>query len=117
MITMKTFVATILAVLLLTFFAASNKTVIPVTIASYSTNVPLSLALIFPIGIALLLFTLFHLRIMRKAALVIRDLEDNVEEMQKQLITMTKRAHELEIENRKLKIRFGEPEDEDDGSL
>ena len=114
---MKIFIATVLAVLFLTFFAASNKTIIPVTFASYSAEVPLSLALIFPVGIALLLFTLFHLRIVTKVELVIRDLEDNVEEMQKQLITMTKRAHELEIENRKLKIRFGEAEDEDDSSL
>lgn len=114
---MKTFIATVLAVLLLTFFAASNKMTIPVSVASYSANIPLSLALIFPAGLAVLFFALFHVRKMNMAALVIRDLEDNVEEMQKQLITATKRTHELEIENRKLKIRLGEPEEEDDGSL
>ena len=114
---MKSFVGVVLVVLLLTFFAAFNTMTIPIQIASFSALVPLSLALIFPVGIALLLFALFHLRVISKTELVIRNLEDTVEETQKQIVAMTKRAHVLEIENRKLKIRFGEPEDMDDRSL
>lgn len=111
---MKSFVVAILLVLLLTFFAASNKTIVPVRISTFSTEVPLSLAIVFPVGIALLLFALFHLGGMRKALLIISDLENTVEDAQKQIVAITKRAHELEIENRKMKIRFGETDEEED---
>jgi|GEM_PF-2179072 len=114
---MKSFVGVVVLVLGLTLFAASNTMTIPFRAGSFSAEVPLSLALIFPVGVALLSFALFHLRKMNKVDLVIRNLEDALEEAQKQLVAMTKRVHELEIENKKMKIRVGEPEDIDDNSL
>jgi citrate lyase beta subunit len=54
---------------------------------------------------------------MSKAAVVIRDLEDSVERAQKKVLEVTKRTHELEIENRKFKIRLGDQLDTDERSL
>ncbi len=114
---MKTFVSMVIVVLVFTLFAMENTAMVPMTIVTYLVEVPLALAIIMPVGIALLILSFFHFGTMRKADLVIRDLEDNVENAQKQLLEMTKRAHALEIENRKQKIRLGEDVDGDDLSL
>jgi fumarate reductase subunit C len=114
---MKAFVSMVIVVLILTLFAVENTTPVSMKFASFSVAVPLSLAIIMPLGIALLLFALFYFSTTRKADLVIRNLEDSVEDAQKQALEATKRTHELEIENRKQKIRLGEETDADDRSL
>ena len=114
---MKTFVSMVIVVLIFTLFAIENTAIVPMKLMTFVVEVPLVLALIMPLGIALLLFSLFHFGTMRKADMIIRDLEDNVENAQKQLLAATKRTHELEIENRKLKIRLGDETDTDDRSL
>jgi uncharacterized integral membrane protein len=114
---MKNFVVAVVLVLIFTLFAVANTTIVPIKFAVFSFKVPLSLALIVPVGITLLIFSLFHLRKIGKAEAVIRDLEENVEGSQKQVVEITKRTHELEIENRKLRIRLGEESDTDDTSL
>ncbi len=114
---MKNFVIMVIVVLLFTLFAVANKSMVSIKIATLSIQTPLSLAIIVPIGITLLLFALFYFRIIGKMELIIRDLEGNVEDTQKQVLEITKRKHELEIENRKLKVRLGEPADFDDTSL
>lgn len=107
----------VIVVLIFTLFAIENTAMVPMKLMTFVVEVPLVLALIMPLGIALLLFSLFHFGTMRKAELVIHDLEDNVENSQKQLLEVTKRTHVLEIENRKLKIRLGEDTEGDDLSL
>lgn len=114
---MKAFVSMVIVVLVLTLFAVENTTPVSMKLATFSVAVPLSLAIIMPLGIALLLFALFHFGTMHKADLMIRDLEDSVDSAQKQALEATKRTHELEIENRKQKIRLGEETDLDDRSL
>lgn len=114
---MKAFVSMVIVVLVLTLFAVENTTPVSMKFASFSVDVPLSLAIIMPLGIALLLFALFYFGTTRKADLVIRNLEDSVEDAQKQALEATKRTHELEIENRKQKIRLGEETDANDRSL
>ncbi|MEP7162150.1 MAG: hypothetical protein ABI747_00075 [Candidatus Moraniibacteriota bacterium] len=114
---MKSFIGAVIAVLFFTLFAVANKTLVLVKFATLSMSTPLSLAIIVPVGMTLLIFALFYFRTTRKAELVIRDLEENVESAQKQVLEVTKRAHELEIENRKLKIRLGEETEKDDTSL
>lgn len=114
---MKNFVVAVVLVLIFTLFAVANTTAVPIEFVTLSFKVPLSLALIVPIGITLLIFSLFHLRKMGKTELIIRDLEENVESSQKQVVEITKRTHELELENRKFKIRLGEETEKDDTSL
>lgn len=114
---MKTFVSMVVVVLVFTLFAIENTATVPMKLMTFVVEVPLALALIMPVGMALLIFALFHFGTMRKAELVIHDLEDNVESAQKQAVEATKRTHALEIENRKLKIRLGEDTDGDDLSL
>jgi uncharacterized integral membrane protein len=106
---MKMFIFMITLILFFAFFTVQNTMVVPVKIADISINTPIS--------VAMLLFACFHLGLMSKASLVIRDLEDNVEKDQNQILEITKQAHALEIENRKLKIRLGEESDVDERSL
>lgn len=114
---MKIFVSMVIVVLVFTLFVAENMAAVPMKLMTFSVAVPLSLAIVMPLGIALLFFALFHFGTARKADMIIRDLEDNVENAQKQMLEATKRTHELEIENRKLKIRLGEDSDSDGRSL
>jgi uncharacterized integral membrane protein len=114
---MKIFVTTIIIVLFFVLFAVDNTTIVPLKLVTLSFGIPLSLAIIVPLGLGLLFFALFHLGRQARTDLVIRDLEDNVESAQKQVLDITKRTHQLEIENRKLKIRLGDNPDIDDESL
>lgn len=114
---MKTFVSMVVVVLIFTLFAVENTVPVSMKFMTFLIDVPLSIAIIMPLGIALLFFALFHFGATGKAAIVIRDLEDNVENAQQQLVEVTKRTHELEIENRKLKIRLGDETDTDGQSL
>jgi len=114
---MKTFISMVMVVLIFTLFAVENTAPVSMRLMTFLVEVPLALAIIMPLGLALLFFGLFHFGSMNKADMVIRDMGDNVENAQQQLLSMTKRAHELEIENRKLKIRLGEETDSDERSL
>ncbi len=114
---MKIFIFMIILILFFAFFTVQNTMVVPVKIGDFSMNTPLPLAIIVPISLAMLIFSFFHLGLMRKASLVIQDLEGNVEKDQNQILEITKQAHALEIENRKLKIRLGEESDVDERSL
>lgn len=107
----------VVVVLVFTLFAVENTAAVSMKLMTFSIDVPLSIAIVMPLGLALLFFALFHFGTTGKAAIVIRDLEDNVENAQKQMLELTKRTHELEIENRKQKIRLGEETDADDRSL
>lgn len=114
---MKNFVLIVITAVFYALFAVDNTIAVPLKFATFSIQVPLSLAIIIPLGTALLLFALYHIGKMRKSDLVIHDLEDNVESAQKEIVDIVKRTHELEIENRKLKIRLGEEDDQDEQSL
>ena len=114
---MKIFISAIVLILFFTFFAVSNTMMVPIKFPPLVLSVPLSLALILPTGIVLLLFAFFHVRMTSKMTIVIRNLEDTVEQTQKEIVAITKKRHELEIENRKMKIRLGDVSDEDDASL
>ncbi len=114
---MKTFIFMTAVILFFAFFTVQNTMIVPVKIGDFSINTPLPLAIIVPISVTMLLFAFFHVGLMRKASIVIRNLEDTVETDQNQVLEITKQAHALEIENRKLKIRLGEESDVDERSL
>lgn len=114
---MKTFVGIVVIMLLSVLFSVQNTTVVTVKVVTFLIPVPLSLAIIMPAGIIFLFFALFYFGKMSKVAVVIRDLEDSVERAQKKVLEVAKRTHELEIENRKFKIRLGDQLDTDERSL
>lgn len=114
---MKTFVSMVVVILIFTLFAVQNTAIVPIKLFAFAFTVPLSLAIVVPLAIALLFLSLFHFGISRKSILVIRNLEDTAENAQKELLAATKRSHELEIENRKLKIRLGDETEADERSL
>ncbi|MFZ2299820.1 MAG: LapA family protein [Candidatus Moraniibacteriota bacterium] len=104
---MKMFIVVVLVVMGLTFLVTTNTEPVPLHFFTITKNVPLSFILIFPIGIALLFFSFYHLRQRSKANLIIRELEDSLENEQKKIIEIAKRNHELELENQKLKVNSG----------
>lgn len=105
---MKMFIALLLVIMALTFFVTANTEPVPLHFFALTKSVPLSLILVFPVGVALFLFALYHLRQSGKADFIIRALENDLQSEQEKVIEITKRAHELELENQKLKIRLGE---------
>ncbi|MFZ2187139.1 MAG: LapA family protein [Candidatus Moraniibacteriota bacterium] len=111
---MKIFIVIVLVIMGLTFFVTSNTGPVPLHFFTLTREVPLSFILVFPIGIALLVFAIYHVRQRSKANFIIRDLEDSLESEQEKVLEIVKRTHELEIENQKLKIRLGGTTFDDD---
>lgn len=105
---MKIFIVIVLVGMGLTFFVVSNTEPVPLHFFTLTKNVPLSFILIFPVGIVSLVFALYHMLQRSKAHFIIRELEDSLENEQEKVLEITKRTHELELENRKLKIRLGD---------
>lgn len=111
---MKIFILIVLVSMGLTFFVTSNTAPVPLHFFTLTKDVPLSLVLVFPTGITLLVFALYHLAQKRKASIVIRELEDDLQREQEKVLEIAKRTHELELENRKLKIRLGHTDFDED---
>ncbi len=105
---MKTLIAVVLASMILTFLVVTNTTMVPLYFYSYTLSFPLPFILVFPTGIALLCFAFYYERQMDKATVIIRTLENDLHSEQEKVIEVTRRTHELELENRKLKIRVGD---------
>lgn len=91
----------------LTFFVITNADPVPLHFFEWSGSIPLPLILVFPTGTALLLFSLYHWRQMSKSSTIIRGLENELEAEQKKVLDVLTRTHELELENRKMSIRLG----------
>jgi hypothetical protein len=111
---MKNFILIVIIIMGLTFFVTSNTDPVPLHIFTLTKNVPLSFILVFPAGITLVIFGFYYLAERRRASIVIRDLEDNLESEQEKILEIVKRTHELEIENQKLKIRLGHTDFDED---
>jgi hypothetical protein len=67
---MKIFIVIVLVAMGLTFIVTTNTDPVPLHFFTLTKNVPLPFILIFPIGIALLVFALYHWRQMSKANLI-----------------------------------------------
>lgn len=111
---MKTFIAIVLAAIVLTFLTVTNTVMVPLHFYSLSTSVALPFILVFPTGVALLCFAFFHEIRMEKSTAIIHGLEDDLQREQAKILEIVKRTHELELENRKLKIRLGDTDTDDD---
>lgn len=111
---MKLFVAFVLLCMSLTFFVITNADPVALHFFEWRGNVPLPFILVFPTGIAVLLFALYSWRQMSKSSAIIRELEDALESEQKKVLEVLTRTHELELENRKFRIRSGDEEVDDD---
>lgn len=98
----------------LAYFVTANTESVPLHIFTLTRNIPLSLILVFPMSTVTIVFGIYNLIQSRKASIIIRDLEDNLENEQKKILEVVKRTHELEIENQKLKIRLGHTDFDED---
>lgn len=103
---MKRFVLLIIFVLLISVFATSNATLVPIQFGSYILKVPLSLALILPLSIGLLIFTIIYLAKAGKLRSMIKNNNSEIAELQNTITQINKKVHQLEIENNKLKTRL-----------
>jgi len=111
---MKIFILIVLVGMGLTFFVTANTAPVPLHFFTLTKDVPLSFILVFPTGIALFFFALYHLIQKRKVGIIIRELEDDLQGEQEKVLELAKRTHELELENRKLKIRLGHTDFDED---
>lgn len=111
---MKTFVTIVLICIALTFLTVTNTVMVPIRFYALSTSIALPFILVFPTGVALLCFAFFHELRMGKATTIIHGLEDDLQHEQAKVLEIVRRTHELEIENRKLKIRLGDPDTDED---
>lgn len=115
---MKTFIFAVIVGLAATFLVVTNAAPVPLHFLKFTLNVPLPFILTFPTGIALICFALYHSRQMGKHGSVVANLEHELLSEQNKLLELAKRTHELELENRKQKIRLGEVEtDADENSM
>lgn len=111
---MKMLVGIILASMVFTFLVITNATPVPLHFYSYTMSFPLPFILVFPTGIALLCFAFYHEHRTSKTTTIIRGLENDLQNEQEKVIETAKRTHELELENRKLKIRLGDISKDED---
>ncbi|MBP9728336.1 MAG: LapA family protein [Candidatus Moranbacteria bacterium] len=111
---MKSFVAIVFLSMGLTFFVISNADPVPLHFFEWSGSVPLPFILVFPTGTALLVFSLYYWRQMSKSSAIIHELENELETEQKKVLEVLTRTHELELENRKMSIRLGETQVDED---
>lgn len=111
---MKNLIVIVLVITGFTFFVTSNTASVPLHFFTLTKNVPLSFILVIPISITLLVFALYNLIQRSKTSIIIRELEDSLESEQKKVLEVAKRVHELELENRKLKIRLGHTDFDED---
>lgn len=103
---MKTVLLLILAILI-AFFATANASSTPINFGSYTLSIPLSLALILPLGTGLLILTVIYSAKARRLQSVIKHNNNEISELQSNIVELNKKTHQLEIENNKLKMKLG----------
>lgn len=111
---MKTFIILVLTTIAITFLAVTNTTPVPLHFYSFTMSFPLPFILVFPTGISLLCFAFFYERQKGKTTIIIRGLEDDLQNEQIKIMEIIKHTHELEIENEKLKVRLGDTDSDED---
>ena len=104
---MLRFVFLIIFTIILVVFATTNAAPVSIQIAGSYLEVPLTYIIFLPVGIALLTFAAFYLLKSRNLKVMIHTIENEKESVQSDVTKLTKKNHELEIENKKLKTRLG----------
>ncbi len=111
---MKNFISLLILVILLSFFITTNSSPVSIYIGPYIFNVPFSIALILPLCIGLLIFTVVYLAKVRRIESVIKHNENEINDLQNSITQLNKQVHQLKIENNKLKTRLGDKSFDDE---
>ena len=94
-------------------FATQNTSSVTLNFGNYILpSMPIYLVVLIPLLIGLLLALFFHINKDLSQGLTINEQKDEIKNLKKSLAEITKSAHQLEIENAKLKNENGTVEDE-----
>ena len=95
------------------FFATQNTSNVSLNVVGYILpNIPLYLVVLVSFLVGLLLAFLFHMIKDLSSSLTISEEKGRVKKLKNELAEVTKKAHQLELENVKLKAQTGEADDE-----
>lgn len=106
-------VAAAILATLFAFFATQNTSTVTLNFGNYVLpNIPLYFVVLVSFLIGLLLAFTLHIIKDLSASLTISGERGKVKKLKGELTDVTKTAHQLEIENAKLKTQKGVPDDE-----
>lgn len=100
------------------YFATLNTSLASVNFGEYTLqNIPMYLLILASFALGVLFASLFYFfRSLSLQQLITRQ-ERRIEEAKKQALETTKKNHQLELENTRLKVQNGEESEEDSDSL
>jgi len=102
-------VITVVFGIIFAVFATQNPGSAPLYFGPYSfLNVPIYLIILIPLLIGLFISFLIHLLKSLTNSLTISEHQDEIKNLKKDLTEITKEAHQLELENTRLKAKTGE---------
>ena len=95
------------------FFATQNTQAISITVANYPlTGIPLYLIVLGSLLLGFLVSWILSFFDVISSALKIHRKESTIKDANKQISELTKRVHQLELENERLKAESGHPRDD-----
>jgi len=95
------------------FFATQNTQTISITLGNYSlTRVPLYLIVLVSLLLGFVVSWVISLVDVISSALKIHGKENTIKDSNKQISELTKKVHQLELENERLKGESGHPSDD-----
>jgi uncharacterized membrane protein YciS (DUF1049 family) len=95
------------------FFATQNTQAISITLANYPlTGVPLYLIVLGSLLLGFVVSWVISLADVISSALKIHGKENTIKDDKKQISELTKKVHQLELENERLKAESGHPRDD-----
>lgn len=99
----------VICAILFSVFATQNTGVVSISLLVYQfTNVPLYFVILVPFGMGFLFAALFYIFKSISSGFTIRKRENEVEKAKRENTELTKRIHELELENTRLKTKANE---------
>ena len=111
---MLTLVVTVVLGIGFALFATQNTGSIDLNFGSYKINdVPIYIVVLVTLLIALVISFFTYIGRHLSDSLTLSEQRDDLKELKKENIELTKKAHKLELENTKLKAKIGEEFDED----
>ncbi len=95
------------------FFATQNTQLISITLANYPLDgVPLYVIVLGSLLLGFVVSWITNLIDVISSALKIHGKESTIKDANKQISELTKRVHQLELENERLKAESGHPSDD-----
>lgn len=95
------------------FFATQNTQTISITLANYPmTGIPLYFIVLGSLLLGFVVSWITNLINVISSALKIHGKESTIKDANKQISELTKRVHQLELENERLKAESGHPSDD-----